>query len=150
MHPVYLSKIFLQSSVQQWSMVLFFWMQREFLLRSNTLNTWYFNDKLLYYPQTDSKRNSYCATDEDSWPHQWKLLTVGLEFVRKWYARDTGFKPRQPTLFTLNWRSTMVQWPSSLSLQDKFTMRRNLLNWRHLVSISKKLMFYVFVMIRIY
>ena len=82
-----------------------------------------FYNHCLIYPQTDPKRNSYCATDEDSWPHQWKLPTVGLEFVRKWYARDTGFKPRQPTLFTLNWRSTMVQWPSSLSLQDKLYLK---------------------------
>ena len=30
------------------------------------------------------------------------------------------------------------------------TMRRNLLNWCNLVSISKKLMFYVFGVVRIY
>ena len=31
-----------------------------------------------------------------------------------------------------------------------YTMRRNLLNWCNLVSISKKLMFYVFGVVRIY
>ena len=32
----------------------------------------------------------------------------------------------------------------------KFTMRRNLLNWCNLVSISKKLRFYIFGVVRIY
>ena len=31
-----------------------------------------------------------------------------------------------------------------------YTMRRNLLNWCNLISISKKLMFYVFGVVRIY
>ena len=40
----------------------------------------------------------------------------------------------------------------SLVLFDRFggTMRKNLLNWCNLVSISKKLMFYIFGVVRIY
>ena len=34
--------------------------------------------------------------------------------------------------------------------KNQHTMRTNLLNWCDLVSISKKLMFYVFGMVRIY
>jgi hypothetical protein len=63
---------------------------------------------------------------------------------------DHFFDIRQDIIKTIQELLFIRLFKDSTAICIYYTMRRNLLNWCNLVSISKKLMFYAFGVVRIY
>ena len=89
--------------------------------------------------------NSFTLTNQ----HQTKVGLAGSCMIMVWYKLQHCRQYKYMIHTGCFIKHTIIN-QSKMSRDEGYTMRRNLLNWCNLVSISKKLMLYIFGVVRIY